>query len=404
MPWFSYELVLSTDISAGHILLSKVLQSSSYRTVTDTEKDNWADGIEDALAAAADAQETADGKILSFYQTYPPSSGMSFGDLWFDTNDNNKVYRYNGSSWVSVKDLEIAEAIQAASDAQATADGKVVTFYRTTPPTAEGIGDLWVDTNDKNKLYRWSGSSWVSIRDTDIAAALQIAESKAKVFTQTWAPTSGMQAGDIWYDTTGLTSPDIYKKPYTYDGAAWRRNWFEVDGGDITVGTIDCQKVTIRSVLGSNKIEINDSVIAGYAGAVKQFEIRASNGKAYAGAGAVVLDASGITVKGAKLTLQKSDGGYSAELYVDTSGLLRLDGWTSTIVEDLRPLVDKTQQVGEPGNYRFYGMYSKFFVPTTDGGFIFNTVAGAYEGNIKVKGGGSGDIYVYSNGAWRINA
>ena len=37
----TYERVLATDITAGHILLSSVTQSSSYRTVTDANKTTW---------------------------------------------------------------------------------------------------------------------------------------------------------------------------------------------------------------------------------------------------------------------------------------------------------------------------------------------------------------------------
>jgi len=34
---------------------------------------------------------------------------------------------------------------------------------QTSAPTAEGVGDLWLDSNEGNKLYRWSGSAWVAL-------------------------------------------------------------------------------------------------------------------------------------------------------------------------------------------------------------------------------------------------
>ena len=43
----TYGLVKSTDISAGHIILSTVEQSSSYRTVTDAQKTDWTNKPED---------------------------------------------------------------------------------------------------------------------------------------------------------------------------------------------------------------------------------------------------------------------------------------------------------------------------------------------------------------------
>jgi len=127
-----------------------------------------------AIADAAGAQAAADGKITTFYQTTAPTAEGE-GDLWVDTDDGNKLYRWSGAAWISVQDADISQAIADAASAQTTADGKIVSFYQASPPTADGVGDLWTDTDDNNKLYRWSGSAWVSIRDAGIAAALAAA-------------------------------------------------------------------------------------------------------------------------------------------------------------------------------------------------------------------------------------
>lgn len=111
-----------------------------------------------AQADADAAQATADGKIETFYQATAPS-GVSSGDLWFDTDDQNKLYRFNGTSWVAAQDGKIADAITAAAGAQATADGKVTTFYTTSTPTAEAVGDLWYNSSTL-LLKRWSGAAW----------------------------------------------------------------------------------------------------------------------------------------------------------------------------------------------------------------------------------------------------
>ena len=134
-----------------------------------TEASARAVAVGAALASAAGAQSTADGKIDTFYQIAAPTSA-SVGDLWFDTDDGNTLYRYDGSTWIVATDQDLGIAINAAAGAQATADGKVATFYQATPPTAEGDGDLWVDTDDGNKLYRWSGTAWTIVQDTAIPA------------------------------------------------------------------------------------------------------------------------------------------------------------------------------------------------------------------------------------------
>lgn len=116
--------------------------------------------IATALADAAGAQSTADGKIDTFYQNDEPSSA-SLGDLWIDTNDDNKLYRHDGTNFQAARDSGIAEAIQDAATAQSTADGKITTFFAasTATPTAEGVGDMWYQT-DNAVMQRWNGSTW----------------------------------------------------------------------------------------------------------------------------------------------------------------------------------------------------------------------------------------------------
>ncbi len=124
-----------------------------------------------AIANAASAQATADGKIDSFYQTSPPTIGSGpsdakLGDIWFDTDDGNKIYTVVSGSWVATPDSRIAQAINDAAGAQSTADGKVKTFFQSTPtPTASGVGDLWFNTVTR-VLTRWNGTSWAEAGST----------------------------------------------------------------------------------------------------------------------------------------------------------------------------------------------------------------------------------------------
>ena len=86
-----YDLLAKADLSAHHLLLSSVVQDSSYRTTNDTEKSAW------------------NAKNKTYYQTTAPVTGMVAGDLWFDTDDGYKAYRYSGAAWVTVQDGEISE-------------------------------------------------------------------------------------------------------------------------------------------------------------------------------------------------------------------------------------------------------------------------------------------------------
>lgn len=130
------------------------------------EGGEWVDvrdaGIAAALASAAAAQATADGKIDTFWQAEEPASA-SEGDIWFDTDNGNLQYRRTGGAWVLAADTRIGTAISNAATAQATANGKVRTFVGAVAPTAEAVGDLWIDTSSGNRIARWNGAAWVPV-------------------------------------------------------------------------------------------------------------------------------------------------------------------------------------------------------------------------------------------------
>jgi len=82
-------------------------------------------------ASSADLSGSGYTKINIFKQDSVPTS-ISTGDLWFDTNDKNKLYRAGSAGadeitageWEAVRDTDIAQALSDAATAQATADGK----------------------------------------------------------------------------------------------------------------------------------------------------------------------------------------------------------------------------------------------------------------------------------------
>jgi hypothetical protein len=67
---------------------------------------------------------TVGSKNRTYYQSTAPTSGMVSGDLWIDSDDD-KLYRYNGSSWVNIQDNQIGQntaAISSEATTRATAD------------------------------------------------------------------------------------------------------------------------------------------------------------------------------------------------------------------------------------------------------------------------------------------
>ncbi len=208
----------------------------------DVQDDEIAQAILDAFNAQSDAdtaQTTADTKIVTFRQSAQPTAD-GVGDIWLDTDDD-KLYRWNGTTWENIQDDDIAQGIadaaaaQAAADAaQATADGKIVTFKQATAPTADGFGDFWIDDDD-DKLYRWNGTTWELVQDDDIATAItnaataqSTADGKIITFVSATAPTAD-GVGDLWIDTDD-------DKMYRWSGSAWvdysydRAIWANVTG------------------------------------------------------------------------------------------------------------------------------------------------------------------------------
>lgn len=132
-----------------------------------------------ALGLATNAQATADGKITAFYQSLEPAlptEDPQEGDIWYRTSDN-RAFIYHSGAFVEIQDAAIVDALTQAGTAQATADQKISSYFQTGPPWANGsaghgndIGDLWYDTDDNNKPYRWDGN-WTPVQDGTIAIA-----------------------------------------------------------------------------------------------------------------------------------------------------------------------------------------------------------------------------------------
>lgn len=96
-------------------------------------------------------QGQIDGKIETWYQVSDPSIAWTtdierakhVGDLWYNT-DTKESKRYNSSyAWEKLEDSDAVAALEAASNAQDTADGKR-TVFTSTPYPPYSVGDLWV--------------------------------------------------------------------------------------------------------------------------------------------------------------------------------------------------------------------------------------------------------------------
>lgn len=118
---------------------STILASLSSEQVARTNADNALSAQISSVLAVANA------KSKTYYQTSQPSSGMMAGDLWFDSDDNNKAYRYSGSAWVAIDDSRIAANVAAISSLQsstASADAANASLINTVKARLDSGGDI----------------------------------------------------------------------------------------------------------------------------------------------------------------------------------------------------------------------------------------------------------------------
>lgn len=150
-----------------------------------------------------------DGKIETWYQESDPSTNWKneekdahVGDLWYNTK-TNEAKRYSSKlAWESIKDADAIKALQDASRAQDTADGKRTVFVAEPKPPYQ-IGDLWVDGKELRRCVtaRASGT-YVA---TDWAIAVYYDNTKTTIDGGIVTSGTIQVAGDEKYILAGIT-------------------------------------------------------------------------------------------------------------------------------------------------------------------------------------------------------
>lgn len=148
-------LVCVKDRETGGYAASDWKKKDNYTddsTVTDFIKNIYDPKIEDI-------QTQIDGKIDTYYYDYEPTNSNRPASEWTTAYERQKhvgdlffwkskgfTYRYmkvdTSYQWVRVKDADIVSAMETASKAQDTADGKRRVFTSTPQPPYD-VGDLW---------------------------------------------------------------------------------------------------------------------------------------------------------------------------------------------------------------------------------------------------------------------
>ena len=151
---------VAANANAVSVLQTEVFGSGSASASRIDALESTVNDSNSGVTASADAISAlttkVDTKNKSFVGTEQPANNtdndLRTGDLWIETDNNNKIYRWNGSTWV---------ALSPTSNQ---------TFVGGSAPTANAVGDLWIDTSNNNEIKRWDGSAWQPLRDGLITA------------------------------------------------------------------------------------------------------------------------------------------------------------------------------------------------------------------------------------------
>ena len=242
---------------------------------------------EDALAAAGIAE--GKGKVI-IQSAAPATADRLPQNLWIDTTGStNTPKRWDGSAWQPVTDKAATDAANAAAaaqlkadeatskaetaqaaanqaqgqavTAQATADGKNTVFYSIGAPVANKKDDVWFDTDDGHKMYRWDGSAWVGSQfGTDAIANLSVTNALIADAAITNAKIANLDAGKI---TTGTLLADrLGALSITADKiAAGAVTTAKIGANQVTANEIASKTITADNIK-ANAITANSGIIA----------------------------------------------------------------------------------------------------------------------------------------------
>lgn len=215
------------DLWTKSVIGGSTLYKSTVKRVVGYESLDWVVADDAGLNQFVDVtytptitnlQSQIDGKIESWYtaSTNDPKSSWTDaqtrtkhdGDTWYQI-DTKISYYYSSSTnaWNLIDDAKAIQALADAATAQATADGKISSYYLSTLAEAQSmsngwttvektnnVGDLavvWNDsTLDNNGTWRWNGTSWVTTRDKKLVALandVTTLNTELSNGTNTWA-------------------------------------------------------------------------------------------------------------------------------------------------------------------------------------------------------------------------
>ena len=210
-------------------------------------------GLQGPAGAKGDTGELGPGRKVWRQSSQPNVSTQgpfNEGDIWFDTDDDNRLYIYTGTAWADVKDTSIAAAKAAADAAQTSANGKNRVFRQSTTPTALAVGDIWFNSGSGNRPKQWDGTTWV-----DFGLGYQAIDSiDANTISTGYLAAARIQAGTI--DASKITAGTITTDLLAANAVVASK----IAAGSITGDRLSANAIDAFNIAGAY---INGAVITG---------------------------------------------------------------------------------------------------------------------------------------------
>ncbi len=109
----------------------------------------------------------------TFVSANAPDNAQA-GDLWINSSEGNKLYRYDGASWLGYQDQSIPALHRSVENLILAISGGSAIFRQPAAPAAGmGHGDLWFDTDDNNKCHRYGSGGWTVLNFTNTVDTIE---------------------------------------------------------------------------------------------------------------------------------------------------------------------------------------------------------------------------------------
>jgi hypothetical protein len=93
---------------------------------------------------------------------------VSFTDLQTDVDANASALTALDVR-VTTNEGDITSNASAITSLSSTVGSKASTFFQASQPTATAVGDIWIESDNNNTIKRWNGTTWAVVDNTQIA-------------------------------------------------------------------------------------------------------------------------------------------------------------------------------------------------------------------------------------------